>query len=323
MTSTRRRLCAEGFGDAARLASCASSDWFAAPPQPIAISWAAPRVVGNLAVRDGTFRSPFAELPEACRVGHVRELSPRFRRPAPDQPMYVMLAASGDEGFATRTRLLRLMVESTGIGVLLLENPFYGLRRPQGQRGTALRTFGDIMLMNMGMLQEGRSLLAWLAANGHRQLGITGFSLGAVQAALVAARWPEPLAAAILCAGRSSVRVFTQDLLSYSVEFERLGRDVGGAAEARRRIGEYVALLDIDRHPLPRCPEAAVIVGARYDGYVFPDEVQRLHELWKGSELRWLPTGHAGVLMQHAETLRWAAVEAMMRLRRAINAPTP
>ncbi|WP_437922904.1 alpha/beta hydrolase family protein [Sorangium sp. So ce291] len=279
--------------------------------------------MGNLAVRDGTFPSPLAELPEACRTAHVRELSPRVRRPAPDQPMYVMLAASGDEGFATRTRLLRPMVESTGIGVLLLESPFYGLRRPPGQRGTALRTFADLMLMNMGMLEEGRALLAWLAANGHRQLGITGFSMGGVQAALVAAHWREPLAAAIFCAGRSAVRVFTRELLSRSVEFERLGRDAGGAAEARRQMVEYIELLDIDRHPLPQHPAAAVIVGARYDGYVFPEEVQRLHEHWKGSELKWLLTGHAGALMQHGETLRWAAVEAMVRLRRAIAAPRP
>ncbi|WP_438002883.1 alpha/beta hydrolase family protein [Sorangium sp. So ce321] len=324
LTSIRRRLFTGGFGDAEQIASRVSDAWFAAQPQPIAISWAAPpRVVGDLSVRDGTFRSPIAELPPASRVAHVRELSPRVRRPAPEQPMYVMLAASGDEGFATRTRLLRPMVESTGIGALLLESPFYGLRRPPGQQGTALRTFAELMLMSMGMMQEGLALLAWLAANGHTQLGITGFSMGATVAALVAARWPRPLAAAILCAGRSAVPVFTRDLLSRSVEFERLGRGEGGADGARQKIGEYVAMLDIDRHPVPRCPEAAVIVGARHDGYVVPDEVQRLHELWKGSELRWLLTGHAGALIQHSPTLRWAAVEAMARLRRAIAAPQP
>ncbi|KYF75553.1 hypothetical protein BE17_16360 [Sorangium cellulosum] len=327
MTSFRRRLFTEGFGDAAQIAARVSDAWFATPPQPIAVSWAAPpRVVGHHArhaVRHGTFRSPAAGLPEASRIAHMCELSPRVRRPAPDQPMYVMLAASGDEGFATRARLLGPMVESTGIGVLLLENPFYGLRRPPGQRGTALRTFADLMLMSLGMVAEGQALLAWLAANGHTQLGVTGFSMGAAVAALVAARWPKPLAAAILCAGRSAVPVFTRDLLSRSVEFERLGRGAGGAEEARRRVREYVAVLDMDRHPLPQCPSAAVIVGARHDGYVVPDEVERLHALWKGSELRWLPTGHAGALVKHGETLRWAAVEAMARLRRATAARQP
>ncbi|XYH92653.1 alpha/beta hydrolase family protein [Sorangium sp. So ce1128] len=324
LTSMRRRLFHGGFGDAADIASRVSDAWLAASPQPIAVSWAAPpRIAGNLAVRDGTFSSPIAELPGAARTAHVRELLPRARRPAPDRPMYVVLAASGQEGFATRTRLLRPMVESTGIGAILLENPFYGLRRPPWQRGTALRTVGDLVLMNMGMLQEGRSLLAWLAANGHTQLGITGFSMGAAQAALVAARWPEPLAVAICCAGVSSAPAFTRDLLSRSIDFERLGHGEGGAEVARRKLGEYIAMADVDRHPLPRCPEAAVIVGARYDGYVLADEVRRLHELWKGSELRWLPTGHVGALMQHGAALRWAAVEAMARLGRAIAAPPP
>jgi hypothetical protein len=317
----RRRLFTDGFGDAAQVDRVLSGARFEAPPQPIAITWAAPpRIEGNLAIRDGTFSSPTAELPEAARSAHVREILPRTRRPAPEQPMYVVLAASGEEGFTSRMRLFQPMVEAAGIGVLLLENPLYGLRRPPGQKGTAIRTVSEHMLMALGMMDEARSLLAWLAAEGHTRLGVTGFSMGASMAAVVAARWPRPIAAALFGVGRSAVPVFTRGLLSRSINFERLGSGEGGAEEARERLSRYIALTDLDRHPLPRCPAAAVLVGARRDGYVFPDEVQKLHELWTGSEIRWLSTGHAGALVQHSEALRQAAVEAMERLGRATAA---
>lgn len=321
----RRRLFTDGFGDVAQLDRGLFGVQSQAPPEPIAITWAAPpRIEGSVAVRDGTFASPVAELPEAARLARVRELLPRARRPTPEQPMYVVLAASGEEGFAARTRLFQPMVEAAGIGALLLENPLYGPRRPPGQKSTAIRTVSEHMLMNLGMMEEGRALLAWLAAEGHSRLGITGFSMGAAMAALVAARWPRPIAAAILGAGRSAVPVFTRGLLSRSIDFARLGRRSGGGAEeARERLGRYIAELDLDRHPLPRCPAAAVIVGARRDGYVSPDEVQKLHDLWRGSELRWLSTGHAGALVQHAEALRRGAVEAMGRLdRAAVGSPS-
>lgn len=314
----RRRLFTEGFGDVAQIERLVSGARLEAPPQPITIAWAAPRTEGNLTVRDGTFSSPVSELPGPARVAHVRELLPRGAgRAAPEQPMYVVLAASGEEGFAGRTRLFQPMVEATGIGVLLLENPLYGVRRPPGQKGTAIRTVSEQVLMNLGMVEEGRSLLAWLAAAGHSRLGITGFSMGATMAAVVTARWPGPIAAAIFATGRSAVPLYTRGLQSRSIDFDRLGRGIGGAEAARERLGRYIAATDLDQHPRPRCPAAAVIIGARHDGYIAPAEVQKLHEFWGGSELRWLPTGHAGALMQHAGALRRAAVEAMERLDRA------
>ena len=40
----------------------------------------------------------------------------------------------------------------------------------------------------------------------------------------------------------------------------------------------------------------------------------RLHRLWRGSELAWLDTGHAGAWVGAAEALRKASVRAMDRL---------
>jgi hypothetical protein len=89
---------------------------------------------------------------------------------------------------------------------------------------------------------------------------------------------------------------------------------LGGGAAGRARLADLFGEADLDRHPPPRRRDAVVIVGARRDGYVFPDQVEALHALWGTSELRWLDTGHAGAFMLHGDALRRAALDAMRRL---------
>jgi dienelactone hydrolase len=312
----RPQLFTGGFGDMAQVDLLLSSSPLDVPPRPVSIHWGARRIKGKLAIRDGTFSSPVGELTGPVRLAWVRELLPSVRRPAPEQPMYVVLAATGEEGFSRRMQLFRPLVEATGIGALLLESPFYGPRRPPGQKGSVLRTLSETVLMSYGMVEEARSLLAWLADKGHTQLGISGFSLGGTMGAIAAARWPGPLAAAIFVAGLSVVPLYAHGVYARSIDLAQLGRAVGGAEVARERLLRCIAALDLDRHPLPQLPAAAVLVGAKRDGYIPAAEVQKLHEHWSGSELRWLPTGHAGALLRYAGALQQAATDAMKRLER-------
>jgi pimeloyl-ACP methyl ester carboxylesterase len=311
----RPQLFVGGLGDLAQVEPLVAGSPLDAPPRPISIRWGARRIEGELAVRDGTFSSPVSELPGRVRLARVREILPsRARCGASEQPMYVVLAATGEEGFSRRMQLYRPLVRASGIGALLLESPFYGPRRPPGQKGSVIRTLSESVLMGYGMIEEARSLLAWLAGEGHTRLGISGFSLGGTMGAIAAARWPGPIAAAIFAAGLSAVPLYAHGVYARAINLKQLGRSVGGAAVAKEWILRCIAALDIDRHPLPQLPAATVLVGAKHDGYIPTAEVQRLHEHWRGSELRWLPTGHAGALLQHAEALRQAAVDAMRRL---------
>ncbi|WP_394829873.1 alpha/beta hydrolase family protein [Pendulispora albinea] len=314
LVMARRPLFGSGWGDSARLDRFLMGLGLEEPPEPLAIAWSPSREYRGFVVRDGTFESPIAELPHAAHRGHLRALLPRRQRFARPRAMYVSLAGSGEEGFAVRLRLFGPLVEHFGIGVLLLENPFYGLRRPPGQRGSAIRTVSEHMLMNLAMVKESLGLLESLAEQGHTRLGVTGFSMGGAMAALTAAITPRPVAVAIFCAGRAPKYAFTRGLLTRSIDFEHLGLTEGGREAARGRLRRLFATADLDRHPVPRCPKAAVIVGARHDGYVSPEEVQRLHELWKGSEVRWLDTGHVGAMLRHTVALRRAAVDAIDRL---------
>jgi predicted alpha/beta hydrolase family esterase len=113
-----------------------------------------------------------------------------------------------------------------------------------------------------------------------------------------------------MAAGLSGVPVFNEGLLSRSVELSALG----GPERGRARLAELFGAADLDRHPPPRRPEAAVLVGARRDGYVRADQIEALAARWRGSELVWLDTGHAGALVRHGAALRAAALRALDRL---------
>jgi pimeloyl-ACP methyl ester carboxylesterase len=220
-----------------------------------------------------------------------------------------VLASSGDEGWSLRDRVWRPLVATGELEAYFIENAMYGARRPPGQRGADVRTVSDHLLMNVSMVEESRALLDHLAHIGHARLGIAGYSMGGSMAALVAAVTPRPLAAAVLAAGASGIPVFTEGLLSRGIDYAALGGD-----GARERIGRIFGVADLHRHPPPRRPEAAILVAARRDGYVFAAQVSALHTRWPGSELRWIDTGHAGALLFHGDVLRAAARDAMARL---------
>ena len=76
------------------------------------------------------------------------------------------------------------------------------------------------------------------------------------------------------------------------------------------------AFTDVSRFPQPRCPRAAVLVGATGDAYIDPDEVLQLHAFLQGSELRWVPGGHVSSFVLHQEAFRKAIVDAFDRLDR-------
>jgi dienelactone hydrolase len=308
--TARRPLFEAGWGDEEALAQVAFAARFTEPPRAAEITWGEPRREGLVEVTDGSFAAAFPRLPPCASRAFVRRIAPAARGDGSPRPLYVVLPSSGDEGFRARARLFTPLATSAGIEVVLLESAMYGLRRPAGQRGSAIRTVAEHLLMNLSTVEETRALVEHFARRGHARLGVAGFSMGGASAALAAAVTKRPLAVAVLAAGRSVVPIFTEGKLSRSIAFGALG----GRATACARLGDLFGAADLDRHPAPQDLGAVVIVGGRRDGYVFAEQVTALHALWTRSELRWLDTGHAGAFLHHGEALRDAALDAMERL---------
>jgi hypothetical protein len=300
----------DGWGDEALLQAAQNGPLDGAPPKAATPTWGPGRRLRGLWVRDGTFSSPQPGLPAQVATAHVRMLTATA---AQADDVCLFLAGAREEGFRLREAIYGPLVRR-GIDLLLLENPFSGLRRAEGQSSAAVGTVSQHVLLNLAMVQEARALLGWLGQLGYRRRCLGGYSMGGFVAALVASLTQEVLAVAALAAGTTPAPVFTQGVLSRSVDFEALGRGHGGPEGGRRRLAALFSLANALQLPPPQRPDAAVVVGCLKDGYVSTADTRALAAHWPGSTLHFLRAGHVSALIQCRKALRSAVAEALGRL---------
>lgn len=280
--------------------------WPAIEPTPVRVEWDRT----SWLFRSGTFRSPVPGLPDRCSRGHLEWWMPPGA--GRDTPVCLHFAATGDEGYLFR-RVVALPLLRRGIGSLILENPYYGVRRPTGQSGTRLRSFSDLWTMGTTTVAEGVSLLAWLADQGYRRLGVAGVSMGGQVAALVASHWARPVATVAYVCPHNSEVVFTRGAMRISCDWEALG----GEEAAVPRLRELLSATDLRAFPPPARPRSSILVAAQFDAYVPRWSADLLHQAWPGSTLRWLPTGHVGAALFYRGAFRRAVADAFAALEDA------
>ncbi|MDI3288492.1 alpha/beta hydrolase family protein [Polyangium sp. 15x6] len=268
---------------------------------------------GPLFVQEGRFESPATGklMPPACHEARFQLVLPAGAgaRPA----VCLLLSASGDEGFGRRRSLAKDLARH-GIGALLLENPYYGARRPPGQRGVAVRTVIDLLLMFRAAAVESLALLRWLGARGHGRLGISGFSMGGSLAAYTAALAKEPLAVIPVAAAHAVVPIFEEGVLSDMADWRALGSDVGASPAIRRRLCDVLAPASITTLPPPPFLRSAILLAAREDGFVPPSSTERLAAHWRGAEVRHVPGGHVSASLTQRKAIVRAVCDAFSRL---------
>ena len=306
------RLYSEGFGDLAQLEQLVAHvrDFDAQrEPEPIEVRWSGPTSRrGSITARAGTFESPVAPsvLPAETRQGHLRLMLPAGKERG---AVCLHLASTGEQGFVFRTLFATPLVDE-GIGALLLENPFYGVRRPRQQFRCSLRSVRDQFAMNYATVVEARCLLAWLRREGYGPIGVTGYSQGGMMAAFAAALTPVPVVAVPRGAADQARPIFLDGELSKSMNWPRLTEQLGD--QARDYFGRCLEPVTVSRFPPPADPSLAIIVNARHDSFVPAQQAIALHRHWAGSELRWLEGGHVtGAL--HLDAQRRAVLDAFAR----------
>ncbi len=275
------------------------------------------RTLGGL-LFEGTFESPEERLPDCARVARARVLLPEGET----RGAAVHLAASGDQGFGVRLRFAAPLLAS-GIGAVVLENPYYGGRRPRNQVGPAVRSVSDLHLMGSATFQEGRALLRWVRDELRLPLrGVTGFSMGGQMAAMVGASVPFPCAVVPIAPACSPDSVLKFGVLRHVAHWAALARDGEDAEAARAVLCAHLARFSVTALPPPVCARAAIVVGTSGDGFVPPSEMRRIAEHWD-AELRWLDAGHVSAVLRHQGAMRQAIADAFDRLEAALRIVTP
>ncbi|KAG6466116.1 protein ABHD18-like [Zingiber officinale] len=294
------------------------------PPIMVQPIWKMVWETKNACLREGIFRTPCEErlisaLPPESYNARVAFLSPKL---VPPQKMacVVHLAGTGDHTFERRLRLGGPLLKQN-IATMVLESPFYGLRRPRLQHGAKLLCVSDLLLLGRVTIEESRGLLHWLEEEaGFGKTGICGLSMGGVHAAMVGSLHPRPIATLPFLAPHSAVVAFCEGVLKYATAWEALREDAEEETgmtleQAKQRLRSVLSLTDVTRFPVPKNPKAVIFVAATDDGYIPKHSVWELQKAWPGSEVRWVTGGHISSFILHNDAFRKAIVDALGRLQ--------
>ena len=70
------------------------------------------------------------------------------------------------------------LLKREGLGALILENPFYGSRKPRGQTLSQVLHVSDLFTLGLSLMLECLVLKRWLEGEGWGPVGLTGISMG-------------------------------------------------------------------------------------------------------------------------------------------------
>ncbi|XP_076030782.1 protein ABHD18 isoform X2 [Oratosquilla oratoria] len=164
---------------------------------------------------EAEFQSPFVEhlpglLPPESEKAYFQMIAPKTWK-TPLRPTCLHLAGTGDHGYWRRRVLMaRPLLEEDGIASIMLENPFYGLRKPKEQLRSSLRNVSDLFVMGGCLVLESLAIFHWCERMGFGPLGITGISMGGHMASLAATSWHKPLPLIPCLSWSTASGVFTQ-----------------------------------------------------------------------------------------------------------------
>ena len=288
--------------------------------ETIDIRWNAREQFNNMIVKRGSFATTTSreELPKESLICHLELIRP-VEDPDGRMPVVIHFAASGDVGFERRRQILAKPLLKRGIASLIIESPYYGLRKPKKQVGTWIRTVRDLLILGKASVEEGRSICVWLHRNGFGPISVSGFSRGGLTASIVASITPLPLGVASLVSCAGGAPVFTEGLIQHACDWETLGRELK-LSEKYANLGPQTHLANllnythIDQFPLPMKPDAAIFLAAKDDGIIPAHSARNLSKAWPGSELRWVNGGHVRSFFFQRKAFRQAIIDSLERI---------
>lgn len=237
-------------------------------------------------------------------VRHLNNVAPDSMRTAEQGTAILILPDFGGE-FSKRTLPLAELVvaELPDVPVFLLEMPLRGTRKPPGYSGALLPTVNDMMHMGCAIIEESRGMLAWLKQQGYHRLTLSGISMGGHMAALTACCSPDVSRLCLLLPSHSAEANWTDGGV--------MGMNRGIPLETLR---PYLwSATSLEAYP-PCRAERAVLVAARYDGYVPFWSSERLRALLQQQQipvqLRVISGGHVSGFLAHQLDFARAIVDA-------------
>ncbi|XP_043678701.1 protein ABHD18 isoform X7 [Vespula pensylvanica] len=226
-------------------------------------------------VIEGSFTSPFdlylsGMMPEKTKTAYFQVILPRGWNSYKVKPICLHLAGTGDHFFWRRRNLIaKPLLKESGIASVLLENPFYGLRKPKDQIRSSLHNVSDIFVMGGCLIMESIVLLNWCEQQGFGPLGLTGLSMGGHMASLAATNWPKPIALVPCLSWSTASPVFTEGVMSASINWNLLESQYFSNEIYQNDLAKMVKVID---------QEEAFLAGQHFAKH-YPASMNRINRL--------------------------------------------
>ncbi|XP_064637354.1 protein ABHD18-like [Lineus longissimus] len=200
---------------------------------------------GDCRLIEGHFLSPFEKMLPGIMPKEVK--TARFQMLFPIQwrgnlkPTVLHLAGTGDHHFNRRRFLLaRPLLKEYGIASIILENPYYGVRKPPAQLRSSLHNVSDLFVMGGALICESVALFHWCERNGYGPLGISGLSMGGHMASIAATNWDKPLSLTPCLSWSTASNVFTQGVMSGAIPWHLLESQYVADNFYKDEVGKFI-----------------------------------------------------------------------------------
>ncbi|KAF5281104.1 hypothetical protein FQR65_LT02970 [Abscondita terminalis] len=203
----------------------------------------------NYRIIQGKFDTPLVHyLPDIVkpeiRDAYFEMIIPTKWSSQMHRPLCIHLAGTGDHYFWKRRNIMAKPLLKNNIGAILLENPFYGLRKPKDQFRSSLHNVSDIFVMGGCLVLECLVLLKWCEKLGFGPLGISGISMGGHMASLAATNWPKPLVLVPCLSSSTASAVFTEGVMSESINWELLQKQFNSDSQFYNMLSKLCTIVD-------------------------------------------------------------------------------
>jgi len=141
----------------------------------------------NYTIIEGSLTTPFNDLigdlmPEVVKTAKFQLLLPNVWK-TKHRPVVFHYAGTGDQNYWRRRLLLaKPLLFEHNVASLILENPFYGERKPEDQLFSNLNYVKDVFLLGGCIITESLALLNWCERLGFGPFLLTGLSMGGYMA---------------------------------------------------------------------------------------------------------------------------------------------
>uniref|UniRef100_A0A914YPY6 Uncharacterized protein n=1 Tax=Panagrolaimus superbus TaxID=310955 RepID=A0A914YPY6_9BILA len=176
----------------------------------------------DITYMEGNFISPLFEwcpqlFPAGVEKCYWRGLFPHSSKKR--NGLVIHLAGTGDHTFFRREYGFANDLLKEGYSAILIENPYYGTRKPKQQFSSSLLNVSDLFVMGAAIIGECNFILRWAKESGHWPLGISGVSMAASNV-------HDPIALVPCLSWTTAAPVYTEGALSDAIQWKNLGKEL-------------------------------------------------------------------------------------------------